>query len=363
VAPEPGVGKVAVLRANGLGDLVFALPALDALRAAYPAAEIVLLARELAGELLGGRPGPVDRVEVVPVARGVREDPGAEEDADALAAFLARMREESFDLALQLHGGGRHSNPFLRELGARLAVGSCTPDAERLDRWVPYAYLQPEVLRYLELVALVGAEPAGLAPCLALTARDREAAATVLGEEARPVVLLHPGASDARRRWPAERFAAVAEALAACGARVLVNGGPAEADLARAVAGEVGEVVSLGLDALPGVLARCAVVVANDTGPLHLAAAVGAATVGFYWGPNVVNSPPPLRARHRVLAVFDLACPVCGRDGLREGCEHEDSRLAPIPVDEAIAAAEALLGLEPADPGAYERALDPRAAA
>jgi ADP-heptose:LPS heptosyltransferase len=360
------VRKIAVLRANGLGDLVFALPALEALRAAYPDAEVVLLGREWQAALLGARPSPVDRCVAVPVARGVWEDPGSEEDPAEVADFVGRMREERFDLALQLHGGGRHSNPLMAAFGARVSAGSCTPDAPRLDRWVPYVYLQPEVLRYLELVGLVGAPAVGLEPRLAVTDADRAAAEEVLPASAGPLALLHPGASDVRRRWPAERFAAVGDALAARGACVLVNGGPAERGLvAEVVAAMAADAlpVELGLDRLLGVLAACDVVVANDTGPLHVAAAVGAPTAGLFWGPNVVNSPPPGRARHRPLAALDLACPVCGADGLREGCGHDASRLGSIPADEVAAAAQDLLGLEPDDPGALARALDVRAAA
>lgn len=363
--PEPDVGKIAVLRANGLGDLVFSLPALEALRAAYPEAELVLLGKEWARELLAGRPGPVDRVVAVPQARGVREDPGVEEDPDALAGFLTAMRAEGFDLAVQMHGGGRHSNPFVRALGARLSVGPATPDAPRLDRPLPYVYLQPEVLRYLELVALVGAAPVTLTPRLAVTAADREEAARVVGDAEGQLVLLHPGASDPRRCWPAESFAAVGERLAERGACVLVNGGPAERGLVEAVLAGMdgaGRAVSLGLAGLVGVCARSAVVVANDTGPLHLAGAVGAPTVGLYWGPNAINSPSPGRARHRALAVLDPHCPDCGVDLVRGTCEHDSSLVAPIRPEEVTAAAEELMGLAPGDPGALERALDPRAA-
>jgi ADP-heptose:LPS heptosyltransferase len=65
----PGVRRIAVLRANALGDFIFALPALEALRAAYPQAEIVLLAKKWHATFLQGRPGPVDRVVVVPLTR------------------------------------------------------------------------------------------------------------------------------------------------------------------------------------------------------------------------------------------------------------------------------------------------------
>src|SRR5579885_787893 len=95
------VRKIAVLRANGLGDLIFALPALDALRAAYPEAEITLLGSRLHVELLAERPGPVDRVIVIPPSRGVREEAGKLENAAELDQFFEAMARERFDLAIQ----------------------------------------------------------------------------------------------------------------------------------------------------------------------------------------------------------------------------------------------------------------------
>src|SRR5215472_7363490 len=71
----PSVRKIAVLRANGLGDFIFALPALEALRAAYPEAEIVLLAKAWHATFLEDRPGPFNRVIVIPPHRGVGVDP------------------------------------------------------------------------------------------------------------------------------------------------------------------------------------------------------------------------------------------------------------------------------------------------
>src|SRR5947207_4014402 len=199
--PEPDVDKIAVLRANALGDYIFALPALDALRFAYPDAEIVLLGAAWHVSFLTGRPGPVDRVVELPPLPDVGE------------AFLAKMRAEDFDLAIQLHGGGRETNPVVAALGARLTAGLRAADAPPLDRWVRYVYYQPEVFRYLEVVRLVGARPVGYRPVLELTADDRKAAAAVVPDGGRPLVVLHPGATDPRRRWPADRFSAVGDAL------------------------------------------------------------------------------------------------------------------------------------------------------
>jgi len=124
------VKKIAVLRANAIGDFVLALPALDALRAAYPGAEIVLLGQPWHKRFLDGRPGPLNHTVIVPRKRGVREDretPGVEDPPEVFEQFFAKMRGERFDLALQMHGGGLNSNPFLLQLGARITAGCATP--------------------------------------------------------------------------------------------------------------------------------------------------------------------------------------------------------------------------------------------
>jgi ADP-heptose:LPS heptosyltransferase len=145
-----GVRKIAVLRANGIGDYIFAIPALEALHNTYRNAEIVLLALPWHQEFLEGGPGHVDRVIVVPFSRGIR-DSRPSKDGAALEVFFQKMADERFDIALQMHGGGRFSNPFVRRLGARLTAGCRTPDAVPLDRWLPYVYYQSEVIRNLEV--------------------------------------------------------------------------------------------------------------------------------------------------------------------------------------------------------------------
>src|SRR2546429_1911826 len=153
--PEPDVDKIAVLRANAIGDYILALPALDALRAAYPDAEIVLLGAPWHARFLTGRPGPVDRVIELP-------------------ADQAALREERFDLAIQLHGGGATTNAIVAGLGARITAGLRAEGAPPLDRWIRYVYYQPEVFRYLEVVGLVGAHPVGYRQELGLTDDDRK---------------------------------------------------------------------------------------------------------------------------------------------------------------------------------------------
>src|SRR5947207_11139676 len=105
-AKLPDVDKICIVRANALGDYLLAVPAIEALRRAYPDSEIVLLGAPWAQDFLTDRPGPVDRVVTVPPTAGVRA-PSADEPEDSARqdAFFAAMGREGFDLAIQMHGG------------------------------------------------------------------------------------------------------------------------------------------------------------------------------------------------------------------------------------------------------------------
>jgi ADP-heptose:LPS heptosyltransferase len=350
----PEVERIAVLRGGGLGDLVFALPAIAALREAYPSASITLLGSAVHAALLADR-GVVDEVLELPRIAGIRGD---ETDAAAEAAFVEGLRERRFDLVAQLHGGGRNANPFVLRLGARHTVGTATPDAQPLERTLHYDFFQHEVLRWLEVAGLAGAAPVDLEPALPVSNGERFAARRLLGGR---TVVIHPGATDPRRHWPAERFGAVAAAVVAEGGRVVVVGDASEAPLAdrvvaaarsalpeadrpgvRSLAGE------LDLSGLVGVLAEAAVVLANDSGPRHLAQAVGARTVGIFVFGNTINAMPFGRGRHRIRLGRITRCPVCGRDATQIGwtaerCEHDPSYVADVPVEDVLEDVRALL--------------------
>ncbi len=355
--PDPdlveNVWKIAVLRAGGIGDFIFTLPALHALRAAYPEAEITLLGEAWHEELLSGRPGPPERAIAVPRSTGVNgPDTGVDEDEEELERFFARMREERFDLALQMHGGGGYSNPFVRKFEARVAAGAQAPGAPPLDRSVPYVYYQSEYLRHLEVAGLVGARAVNLEPHLEVTDSDLAEARSVAPESGSTLVALHPGAGDPQRRWPPEKFAAVGDVLAGSGARVAVVG--VEKD--RALVSRVVDAMDhealnlcgrLSLSGLAGLLSRCAVVVSNDSGPLHLAVAVGVATVGIFWGPNFINAAPPTRVRHRPALSWRANCPACGATLFNGGCEHKASIVTDVPTGEVANYALDLLAPEP----------------
>src|SRR5690606_28261795 len=109
---------------------------------------------------------------------------------------------------------------------------------------------------------------------------------------------------------------------------------------ARAVVDE------LSVGGLAALYAACDLVIANDTGPRHLAAAVGTPTVGIYWCGNLINAGPLTRARHRPLLSWTLACPACGGNRVDIGmkdCGHRVSWVADIPVDAVAQEAADLL--------------------
>ncbi|RAM38006.1 glycosyltransferase family 9 protein [Arthrobacter globiformis] len=352
--PFSGVSRIAVLRGGGLGDLMFALPAVAALKAAYPDASVTLLGTPIHAELLSQTMGPVDETVILPFSEGVRPGP---EDDEELEKFFTEMRVRNFDLAVQLHGGGRYSNPFLLRLGARHTVGTRTPDAAPLERTVPYLYYQHEPLRALEVAGFAGAPPRELEARLQALPEFGQQLAQDLplgngGPGDHPTLVIHPGATDPRRRWPAERFAAVARKAADDGFRVLVVGDSSEKELAETVVELAVENTrtdrsnaarpaveslagKLSLGELAALLAGSDVVLANDSGPRHLAQALGTPTVGIYWTGNAINAAPLGRSLHRVQLGWATRCEVCGVDMTQVGwtaprCPHDESTVKAV---------------------------------
>ena len=151
----------------------------------------------------------------------------------------------------------------------------------------------------------------------------------------------------------------MAAALAREDREVVVVGDPSEVDLADDVVRRAHErgarkdrVCSragrLTMSELITLLAGSALLVANDSGPRHLAAAVGTPTASVYWFGNVLSYGPLSRGRHRVQLGWATHCPVCGVDCTQAGwtavrCEHNDSIVAEVPVEAVLADASALL--------------------
>jgi ADP-heptose:LPS heptosyltransferase len=202
-------------------------------------------------------------------------------------------------------------------------------------------YFQPEVLRYLEVVALVGAHTAAIEPRVRVMDVDLAEARAVVAEDARPLAVIHPGASAAARRWPPDGFARVGDVLAAHGLRVVVTGVPDEHDVVQRVVDSMRAPAQntcgmLTVGGLTGLLSRAALLVSNDTGPLHVAMAIGTPTVGIYWCGNMINAGPFTRLWNRPVVSWQVTCRACGVNSLAQGCVHGHPPVDDVTVDEVL---------------------------
>jgi ADP-heptose:LPS heptosyltransferase len=229
------------------------------------------------------------------------------------------MQARRFDLALQLHGSGSTVNPLIAALAARTTAGFVTPGTEvGLDLAVPWPESGNEIERCLALTDAVGAPRAGLQLELPVHDTDRRDAAALLDEVGvrGHYAIVHPGSQLPSRRWTPDRFASVAESLAAHGLGVLLTGSADEAPLAAAVrAASRCPVIDLTgrtttLWSLAALVESASLVVANDTGISHVAAALHTRSVIVACGSDVRRWAPLDLHRHRV-HWHDVPCRPC----------------------------------------------------
>jgi ADP-heptose:LPS heptosyltransferase len=337
--------KILVFRPNALGDFIFVLPALQALKETFPHAELVYAGNQWHKHFLIRGRTAVDRVEVVPKVLGTQE-----ENRD----FLDRMRREQFDVALQVYGGGKWSNPMVKALGARMTAGLQASSAESLDISVPYIYYENEYLRYLSVVKRVGAVTNHIEPKIRVMESDRE----LLGSVSHQYVVLHPGASDIRRRWSAKRFAQIGDWCYQHGYGVWITGvtnecGNVEKVLKAMVSPGKNLCGKLTLAEMTGLVAGASLLISNDTGPFHLAYALGTPVVGIFWGPNLINAAPLDLTIARTLPSWQMTCPLCGFNMVEaekplssreNNCDHTVSFVDEVGVEEVIYEIKDMIG-------------------
>lgn len=297
---------ILVLRALGVGDLATGVPALRGLRAAFGGEELVLAAPAWLTpliELIGG----VDRV--LPV--------------DGLDSPLETVRP---DLAVNLHGRGPQSHRRLEATDPRRLWAFDHPGGPA------WSADEHEVARWCRLMRHYGVptDPGDLA-----LARP-----PVVVPDG--VTIIHPGAKSPSRRWPVDRFAAVARALSRAGHKVVITGSAAERESAVAVAQLAGlsadDVLAGTTDLadLAGLVSRARLLISGDTGIAHLATAYGTPSVVLFGPmPPRLWGPPPGRPQHRAIWHGTRADP-----GDAPGPDPHPALLR-IDVAEVLAAAQA----------------------
>jgi len=333
--------RIAIVKLSSLGDVVHALPVARALRRALPDAHLtwVVEAREYA--IVRDHP---DLDAVVPVdtrlwRRLIWRPAGAREVVAKVGRLRMRIRRAAFDVAIDLQGLIK-SGLLTAYTGAPVRIGfSAARCRERMNalftnrRVTPPASARHVVEQYLSLLTPLGIMPGSPEFFLPVpAAAERRMDELLLKEGVKRgdrLVAVNPGAGRPDKRWPVENFRGLADRLATeAGARLLVLWGPDEAHMAREIAlGLPGASALLApptdLGELTALLQRCRLMIANDTGPLHLAAALGTPCLGLFGPTSAARNGP-----------YGPGC---------RGLQSPDGRMTGLDVGPVFEAARAML--------------------
>ncbi|BDG08159.1 lipopolysaccharide heptosyltransferase II [Anaeromyxobacter paludicola] len=302
-APSPRA--ILLVRYSALGDVVLATSLLAPLKERFPEARLEWVTDPAFVPLLHGLP---ELAAVHALHRDVPER----------ALQLRDQLKGRFDVVVDLQNKVRSAVVARAAAPVRLVFRRRSPGQAVLSLVGKDQILQRAhaTRLYAEVLAPLGVTGPGPLR-IHLSPRARALAADALGKARAPLVAIAPGARWATKRWPAQAFARVADALAAEGAAIVLAGGPGDREALEAVraamrAPVAADLSPLPLDALAAALARVDLLVANDSGPVHLAAAVGTPSVAVFGPTSPVRWGPP--APSRVVAL-GISCAPCSNHG------------------------------------------------
>jgi heptosyltransferase-2 len=329
--------KILVRSTNWIGDAVMATPALGAIRAAFPSSEIVLAANPVVSELMSPHPF-CDRV-IVYDKRGPHRGIGG------LWRFCRSLAEERFDLAILFQ------NAIEAAIIAKLAriktrAGYGTDGRGMLLTHAVRASKEARRLHhiqyYLNMLEGLGIPPAGQELRLQCTDEEKSWADNVLGPG--KWAAINPGAAyGSAKRWYPERFAQVADALTSdFGYESLLVGGPGEAEIGSDIESRMRSkplnlIGRTSVRQLMALLASVQLVITNDSGPMHVAAAFGRPIVALF-GPTDHTTTSPLCSRFSLVRK-ETECAPC----LKRQCPTDHRCMADISVNDVLYAVETLL--------------------
>jgi lipopolysaccharide heptosyltransferase I len=350
--------KILIVRLSALGDIVHALPVLSAIKHAMPSAEVDWVVEENYASILSIASGLRKRV----IVRAKRSF----ETADTVSfggvrgyhAAAKYLWNQDYDAALDLQGLIKSAiwarisfadrvigfdPPNLREpQAAFLYSETVTPHVRPIGQQANGPTGQHVIQKNLSILAALQITPQAVEMPLTPQASADTTAAIEASGGSRGYVVLNPGAAWPNKRWPAERFGALAAALQErTGLRALVTWGPAESDLATAVVTASGGSATLApatsVSDLAVLMREAALVVSGDTGPLHIAAAMGTPLVGLY-GPTWPERNGPWDPKDVVISRANVC--VCHH---KRQCLRGAPCINEITLDEVIAAGAARL--------------------
>jgi heptosyltransferase-1 len=352
VPPEADIHRVLVVRLGSMGDVIHTLPAVTALRRIIPDAMIGWVIEERWAELLctlsTPRSGPrspqrplVDKIHTVNT-KAWRSSPFSNQTWEQMAAGLSDLRAGRYEIATDFQGAAR-SALIARWSGAPVIYGVAQPRENVASMFYTRQVLARGghiVEQNISLAEAVLRHPLEIPPIkfpFDETA-EQECERSLMEQDIGQFVLLNPGAGWGAKQWPAERYGYVAKQLAEDGVKTLINCGPGEKNLAQAVEADSGgaaEEIAFSLTQLIAITRRAALFIGGDTGPMHLAAALGIPVVGIF-GPTNPARNGPFGTRSIVLRSSSSPTSHSRR-------EQTDPGLLEISSDQVLAAARQLL--------------------
>jgi ADP-heptose:LPS heptosyltransferase len=310
--PDSEPRRIALFRALQLGDLLCATPAMRAIRERFPRAEITLIGLPWAQEMLGRLPS-IDSFQEFLGFPGIPEIPV---NGAATELFLSEARRRRYDFFIQMQGDGTVSNGVAAAIGVARTAGHGPTRDHRLTARLDWCEEEHEVARWLRLSRAIDCPETDESIAFPLFPEDHERANSLLGDltnNGGPIVVLHAGARDSRRRWPPEQFAELGNALVGRhNAHIVLTGTRQEREITGRVRDRlrVPAIDLIGrtdLGSFAAILARSDLLVTNDTGASHIAAALGATSIVLF-GPSDPRRWAPLdRGLHTVVDAAEIA--------------------------------------------------------
>ncbi len=337
--------RILVIRLDRLGDVILSTPVLEALRHHFPHAFIAMMVRPVCRDVVDGHPYLNDVI--------LYEKEGAQRGVIGTIRFARRLRRYEFDTALVLHPSNRsHWIPWLARIPVR--VGYNRKQGWLLTHRLPHRKQEGdrhEAAYTLELLTVFGIAPPRPRPVVPVQEAAALRVERLLAEAAiEPIdrlVAIHPSASCVSKRWMPERFAEVADRLASeQGVRICLVAGEPDAAFAVHVAQAMRSPTlnlagRLRVAELAALLRRCRLLISNDSGPVHLAAAVGTPVVDIF-GRNQRGLSPqrwgPLGDGHVILHK-EVGCVTC----LAHNCDINFFCLTSLSAEEVYRAAVSVL--------------------
>jgi lipopolysaccharide heptosyltransferase I len=314
--------RILIIKPSALGDVVHSLPVLNLLRRRWPAAHIAWVVSGSFASLLEGHPqlDEVIRFERRRFARGWH-DPQA---AAGLFRFARKLRRDRFDLVIDLQGLLRSGWMTMRTRAPTRVGFAGTRELAHLFYTHRVAIDTPEqhaIDRYLRLCQFIGCGREPVEFHFHVTEGDRARARQLLGDDS-PYAVLLPGSNWPTKRWPIERFAALVRPLRERFALdTVVAGGSEVVELARHIPGATNLAGQTNLRELVALLEGADLVIANDSGPMHMAAALDRPLVALFGPTNPLRTGP--YARSECVVRIDIQCSPCySRRCSHQSCLH-----------------------------------------